>query len=387
MSKYEDLSALMLRFVEKGPAGCACALAKDGKILYEGYFGKADLENSIPVTADTIFRLWSMTKVIICTAAMMEFEKGHFLLQEPLYEYFPEYRNPKVVKHLPNGGITFEEARNPLLIKHAFSMSVGLPYPNGDDPTSLAMRKARENLTKQHGKYTLRQDIKAIAEAPIAFEPGTHFLYGFGHELVAGMVEVSSGKSIGQYLKEEIYDPLEMTSTAYRHFGDTRKRMSVAYRRDDAGKLTPAESSMDAWHEEDAIYEGGGAGLFSTVRDYLTFSQMLANGGVYKGRRIIGRKTIDLMRRNQLTEEALRDFQYTYTAGYGYGLGVRTMMDPAAGSSNSSVGEFGWTGMAGTYTAIDPLEHFSIVYMHQMMPNMEEYHHHRIRAVAYGCLE
>ena len=138
--------------------------------------------------------------------------------------------------------------------------------------------------------------------------------------------------------------------------------------------------------QEDAVYEGGGAGLFSTVPDYLAFTQMLAAGGTYRGHHYIGRKTIDLMRQNQLNETQLKDFRNSYLAGYGYGLGVRTMMDPAAGYSPTSIGEFGWTGMAGTYTSIDPSEGFSVVYMHQLDPNMEEEHHHRIRSVAYGLL-
>ncbi|MNJ66058.1 hypothetical protein D3C77_621030 [compost metagenome] len=113
---------------------------------------------------------------------------------------------------------------------------------------------------------------------------------------------------------------------------------------------------------------------------------MLANGGIWKGEQIIGRKTIDLMRSNHLNDRQLADFKNSYNAGYGYGLGVRTMMDPAAGHSNSSIGEFGWTGAAGTWASIDPSEGFSVVYMHQLLPNMEEYHHLRVRAAAYGCL-
>ena len=127
--------------------------------------------------------------------------------------------------------------------------------------------------------------------------------------------------------------------------------------------------------------------LFSTVRDYLTFTQMLANGGKHNGQQIIGRKTIDLMRQNQLCPSALEDFTNSYNAGYGYGLGVRTMMDLASGNCNTSVGEFGWTGMMGTWTAIDPSEGVSAVYMHNMLPNMEEYHHLRVRAAAFGLVE
>ena len=158
------------------------------------------------------------------------------------------------------------------------------------------------------------------------------------------------------------------------------------YRPEEDGSFTPIKGMQDDNHEPDAVYEGGGAGLFSTVRDYLKFTQMLANGGVYEGRQIIGRKTIDLMRRNMLNDAQMKDFADSYNEGYGYGLGVRTMVEPA-GIANLSAGEFGWTGAAGTWTSIDPSEGVSVVYMHQTMPNNEQYHHHRVRAVAYGCIK
>ena len=149
--------------------------------------------------------------------------------------------------------------------------------------------------------------------------------------------------------------------------------MATMYRRLEEGTLTKTIGLRDEYHKPDAILESGGAGLYSSIRDYLRFTQMLANDGQLDGVKIIGRKTIDLMRRNQLNDTQLKDFTNSYLAGYGYGLGVRTMMDPAAGNYNGSIGEFGWTGYAGTWTAIDPSEGFSVVYMHQLEPNMEEY--------------
>jgi CubicO group peptidase (beta-lactamase class C family) len=387
MADYSHLSALLRQFGEKELSGCACALAKDGKTLYEGYYGYADKEAGTPVNESTVYRLYSMTKVVVCTAALIQFERGKFLLNDPLYEYFPEYRKLMVAKGSTQSWPALEEAKNPMLVKHAFTMAVGLPYSHGDSPSAIAIRRIHKDLEEQYGKYDLKTDIKALAKVPLAFEPGTHFLYGFGHDLVAGLVEVTSGKTIGQFLKDEIFDPLDMKDCGYRYFGDIRSRMAAMYRRGDDGTLTRIDGLMDNNHEPDAIYEAGGAGLFSTLGDYLKFSQMMANGGTYKGRRIIGRKTIDLMRRNHLNAEQLKDFTNSYQAGYGYGLGVRTMMDPAAGGSNSSIGEFGWTGLAGTWVAIDPAEGFSAVYMHQMIPNMEEYYHHRVRAAAYGSIE
>ncbi len=387
MARFEDLSALLQRFVKEGPAGCGCAVAKDGKTLYEGYFGYADLESKRPVAEDTVYRLFSMTKVIICTAAMMLFERGKFLLNEPLYEYFPEYRDTQVVETGPSGMVYTRRAKNPMLVKHAFSMAVGMPYSYGDSPTVREMAGVKDELQKKHGKYDIVTEVKAMGNVPIAFDPGTHWLYGYGHDIVAALIQVVSGKTVGQFLQDEIFEPLGMKDTGYRFRDDIETRLVSHYKRDENGNMKKIPGFLDEFHQPDSIYESGGAGLYSTVNDYLKFSQMLANGGIYNGTRIIGRKTIDLMRSNQLNAEQLKDFNNSYLAGYGYGLGVRTLMSNAEGHSNGSAGEFGWTGALGTYVSIDPSEGLSMVYMHQMDPNMEEYHHLRVRAVVNGCLE
>lgn len=387
MARFNDLSALLERFAKNGPAGCGCAVAKDGKTLYEGYYGYADLEEKRPVTEDTIYRLWSMTKVVICTAALMLFERGKFLLNEPIYEYFPEYRDTQVFVTDHNGSVHSRRAKNPMLIKHAFTMSVGMPYPGGNSPTAGEMTRVKEELSKKYGKYDIVTEVKAMGGIPVAFDPGTHWLYGYGHDIVAGLIQVISGKTVGQFLQDELFGPLGMKDTGYRYHDGIENRMASFYKRDENGGMKSVPGMFDEFHQPDALYESGGAGLYSTVNDYLRFSQMLANGGIHNGEKIIGRKTIDLMRANQLNGDQMRDFSNSYLAGYGYGLGVRTLMSTAEGHSNGSIGEFGWTGMMGTYVSIDPQEGSSIVYMHQMDPNMEEYHHLRVRAVVNGCLD
>jgi len=387
MSGKKVMDKLLQGFVDSYPAGCGCIVTKDGEPIYEGYFGVADPDTGRPVDENTVFRLFSSTKVIICTAAMKLFEEGKFLLNEPIYYYFPEWRDTKVVKYKPDGTFTIEPISRPIEIRHCFTMSMGIGY-GGNDETHRVANEVRRNLRERVGDYTLREDIREMAAVPVAFEPGEHFLYGFGHELVAGLIEVVSGMTVGEYLKKNIFEPLGMKDTGYRYFGDIRERMISICTRDESGNIKKMEggSFWDRNHEPTAKYEAGGAGLFSTVRDYSEFVAMMANGGTYKGERIIGRKTIDLMRRNQLIQTQLREFQGTYNAGYGYGLGVRTLMDPAAAGSNGTIGEFGWTGMLGTYCNIDPDENFSVTYMHQMMPNREEYFHLRVRAAAYGLL-
>lgn len=390
MSRFDDLSKLLSGFVTGGLPGCACALAKDGEILWEGYFGYADLERKIPMNETSVFRLASMTKVIICTAALILYERGQFLLSDPVYEYIPEYKETCVYVKDKRGNIQIEKTKKPILIKHLFTMTMGLPYahPFRESPTAIEMKKVREELIRNYGKYDIVTEAKAMAKVPLEFEPGTRWLYGYGHDVVAALIQIISGKKVSEFLKEEIFEPLGMNDTGYRYFGDIEERMVTCYKRNEDGTLEKTRGIFDEFHQPDSLYEGGGAGLFSTVRDYIKFSQMLANGGVYKGKRIIGRKTIDLMRTNQLNKKQLSDFNKNnvYLAGYGYGLGVRTLMSTAEGNFNSSIGEFGWTGALGTYVSIDPSEGFSLVYMHQMIPNMEQYYHLRVRTVAYGCL-
>lgn len=306
-------------------------------------------------------------------------------MQDPIYEYFPEWKDTMVAEQNEDGTYNIRPAKRPIQVRDCFTMAMGIGY-GGDDYTHKMAMKVRQELAQEVGDFTLRQDIRAMSKVPIKFDPGTRWLYGFGHELVAGLIEVVSGKTVGEFLKEEIFEPLGMTSTGYRYFDDLRERMVTPYTRKEDGSLEPIKAFMDERHEPNAKYEAGGAGLFSSVRDYLIFSQMLACGGEYKGVKLMGRKTIDLMRMNQLNEQQMKDFNFSYVDGYGYGLGVRTMLNPAR-TSNTSVGEFGWTGAFGTYVAIDPSERASVVYMHNLMPNMEEYTHHRVRNIAFGALK
>jgi len=380
----------MERFVKNGPAGCALAFAQGGETLYEGYFGYADVENKKPVDADTLFRLFSMTKLLTCTSGLIQFERGELLMNDPISEYLPEYKHMQIWKKLEDGTYELREAKQPILVRHAFNMAVG-QNAQGDNPGARAREKVMAELQAEHpdGKWTHMEQIRKLASVPMLWEPGTRWQYGPGHELVNALVEVTSGMSLGEFMKKEIFEPLGMDSAAYRFRNDwDREHLSRVYKRCEDGSLERVDTErFDRNHQEDAVYEAGGTGVFSNLTDYLRFSQMLANGGIIGDTRILGRKTIDMMRSNMLNEAQLKDFRNSYLAGYGYGYGVRTMMDIGLGGSNGSVGDFGWTGAAGTWVTIDPSEKFSAVYMHQMFPNMEEYHHLRVRAAVNACLK
>jgi CubicO group peptidase (beta-lactamase class C family) len=385
MDKFANLNSLLNSFVKKGPAGCSCLVSRRGETLYEGYFGYADLENKIHISSDTIYRIYSMSKVVTCTAALMLYERGLFLLNDPLEEYLPEFKNPMVYRQAPDGTVFTSPSSKSIRIKDLFTMSSGLPYGGSDNETAKHISRVMKELSSDGGKFDVRTLSKAIAEIPLAFDPGTHWMYGLSHDLLGALIQVLSGKTFGKFLQDEIFDPLGMKDTFFRIPEDKKHRLCSLYNRSEEGTLTKNEN-MDEHIQPDAVYESGGAGLLSTLGDYSRFAGLLSRGGESDGLRLLSAKTINLMSTNHLSSEQLPDFNWPFHAGYGYGLGVRVMIDPPAGGSNGSLDEFGWCGLAGTWVLIDPKEELSAVYMQQMFPNFEAYHQPRLRAVIYGAL-
>jgi CubicO group peptidase (beta-lactamase class C family) len=393
MGKFSDMDKLLKKFADNTLPGCACVIMKNGETIYEGYAGYADIDKKVPVGEHSIFRQASTTKLFTYAICMMLFEQGEFLLNEPLYEYLPEWRNTTKFVTLPNGEVVVEPVKNPITIRDALTMSCGLPYcmaplrRKSTNPTLNAMSEAMEPLTANGRIPTLREESKAISQVPIMFEPGTHWQYGFGSEIVGCLVEAITGKSVRQNMREKIIWPLGMKDTETLLDAEMAKRLVGNYRCTPDGKLEKMPPEMDATIMEGGVPDFARAALNTSAKDFAIFMSMLANGGMYNGERYLGRKTIDLMRTNHLNDDQLKDFTNSYLAGYGYGLGVRTLMSKAAAGSNGSLGAFGWTGGAGTWCEIDPSEGVSIVYMHNQSPNEEEYHHLRVRNVAYGCID
>ncbi|WP_370875952.1 serine hydrolase domain-containing protein [Evansella vedderi] len=386
MEGLHKLRPLLRSFVEKGPAGCSLSVTYHGEKVFEDYVGFADLETGKEIDADTIYRIYSMTKVVTCAAALKLYERGLFLLNDPLEEYLPEFKNSTVFHKNANGEIYTSPAIRPILVKDLFTMTSGLTYPGNGDETEREVQKAMDSLRKkeeQGEKFTVRDLSKKLASIPLVFDPGSQWRYSLSHDVLGAFIEVVSGKVFSGFLKEEIFEPLGMQDTFFQIPEEKKHRLCTLYDRDEKGNLKK-NTVMDSRFQPS--FESGGAGLLSTLGDYSRFAQMLANGGQLDGVQILGRKTVELMSTNHLQSEQLSYYKWPYLAGYGYGLGVRTMMNPALGGSNSSIGEFGWSGLAGTWTLMDPKEKLSAVYMQQMMPNFEAYHQPRLRNVIYGAL-
>ncbi|OCT13530.1 serine hydrolase [Paenibacillus pectinilyticus] len=379
----ERLTPLLKSVMEKGPAGCACTVVRRGEVVYQETLGYADLEKKKEITPNTIYRIYSMTKVITCAAALMLFEKGLFLLNDPLEEYLTEFKNTQVYRYNEYGTQSLSPAVGPIRIKDLFTMTSGLTYGGDGTETERQTRVIMESAAATVDMQTLS---KALAEVPLAFDPGTHWKYGTSHDVLAALIEVLSGQTLGEFLQKEIFAPLGMIDTSFRIAEDKRERLCTMYDRAEDGTLTP-NTRMDARYQPESLHESGGAGLLSTIGDYSRFAQVLAKGGELDGVRILSQKTVHLMATNYLNPQQINDFNWPQMSGYGYGLGVRVMIDPAAGGINGSIGEFGWAGLAGSYLLIDPKEELSVVYMQQLLPSLEPFIHPRLRAAIYGALD
>ena len=360
--------------------GAECAVYYRNKPVFRYSAGYADIKSKKPITADNLYNLYSTSKVITCTAALQLFEKGKFLMTDPISEYLPEFNEMYIQKKIENGENELVKAENSIKIQDLFTMSAGLTY-NINSVSIQAVKETTQN------KCPTRDIVKAIANDPLMFEPGTHWNYSLCHDVLGGLVEVISGKKFSEYLVENIFKPLEMKDTGFYLTDEKKQRMATQYRFDEIPN-SATEVSLTNDYKFGSEYESGGAGLISSVDDYIKFANALCNKGkAQNGEKILSRHTIDLMRTNHLDETLLKDFNWIQMSGYGYGLGVRTMIDKAKGGSLSPVGEFGWGGAAGTYVMIDPDNGVAVFYAQHMLNSQEPYVHPRIRNIVYDCLD
>ena len=370
------------RFLESlsdvGIAGAELSIYLKGNEVFRHRTGFADLESQTPIKEDTLYAIWSMTKVIACTAALRLFEEGRFLLTDSLYEYLPEFKDMTYRKTRANGAVDIVACTRPIRILDLFTMSSGLTYNFSDELINAA------KTAKNTG---LLEFISALSKEPLYFEPGTRWHYGLSHDVLGALIEVLSGKTFGEYLHENIFEPLGMDDTFFGLFTPDEKkgRIASAYGFDESTRKHKKVDQIPM--PGDWRFESGGGGLISGVDDYAKFANALCAGGTASnGYRLLGKATVDLMRTNHLDNTRMCDYNWEHHSGYGYGLGVRTMVDRAAGGSNSSTGEFGWSGMMGTYVLMDPSADLTYVYAQQLVPSKEEYVAPRLRNVIYGCL-
>ena len=379
---FDDLKAYQDSLQKYGIGGNDLAVYVNFKPVYRYMTGWQNMEERRQITKDTVYKMYSMTKPVAVTAAMQLYECGLFQLEDELSRYLPEFTNMQVYEKSPAGTTRIVPAKEPIRIRHLFEMTAGFDYSKDSEEMKQWISQANSN-------HTLADFTKLLARLPLQFEPGTHWLYGTSHDVLARFVEVLTGMTIGEYMKKYIFDPIGMTSATFHMTAEQERNLCVHYKLGANGNLERETNYVSMYCGP--RMEGGGAGLVMTVDDYAKFTAMLTNRGVVEnGERILAGATVDLIRTNRLTAGLLEDYVNVFPscAGYGYGLGVRTLIDRAQNGALSPLGEFGWSGALGTYMAADPTN--KVAFVHAMQATKDE-NRPRIRKaiqnLVYAALE
>lgn len=385
----------MDRIVQKyNTPGVDCIVYKEHEIVFRYFAGMSDIEKNKKMNGNELYLIFSMTKMITCTAALQLFEQGKYLMNDPVSKYLPEFKEMKIsadglnaenATQITTGNIMGEctqynqdgYAKNQITIKDLFTMSAGLDYALSDDAITYALTE---------GKTSTRELVGAMAEKILGFEPGTRFRYSLCHDVLGALIEVWSGQKLGEYMKEHIFEPLNMNNTFFGIPGDETRFAKMAARYTYDENREPKRLPLECVYNLSKEYESGGAGLTSCTEDYALFLDALSCGGIGKnGKRILTPETVELMGTNQLKGRQLDDF-YQLRPGYGYGLGVRTHVDKAQSGSLSPIGEFGWDGAAGAFSLVDTQNKLSLTYF-QHIHGWDIRIQSEIRNALYRCID
>lgn len=360
-ARLEALHATTRRFVEEGRhAGLITLIARDGKIADVQTYGYRDVEKKLPMERDTICRVYSMSKIITCAATLMLLEDGRYNLDDPVAKYLPELKDMKVWTGGTADAPKTEALKRSITIKHLLTHTSGLIYDfAGNDELTKLWRAA--DLWNGPG---LDGFMAKLAKLPLKHQPGDAYTYGVNQDVQGALIERVSGKRFGAFLQERMFGPLGMEDTAFDVPEAKMSRLAKTYKLED-GKFIEDRPIIDTWPEEGRGIEAGGAGIFSTADDFARFAQMLCNGGTLDGKRILGRKTVELMTANHLV--TLPNSQAA-ARQKGFGLGVEVTTDLGQLSMPSSIGQFGWYGAATTYCQIDPGERIVAIALAQHFP-------------------
>jgi CubicO group peptidase (beta-lactamase class C family) len=371
-------------YVDDGKyVGTMTLVSRKGQVAYLDSLGFMDRENKRPMQEDTIFRIYSMSKAITSIAIMQLYEKSKFRLDDPVYWYIPSWKNLRVYQSgvYPNFLTSRPERHMTIrdLLTHMSGLTYDFMYKSNVD---AAYRK-----TKVQQAETLEEFIEILSTLPLEFSPGNKWNYSVSTDVLGYLVEVISGMKLEEYFKTNIFEPLNMEDTSFSCPQEKVDRLASLYEHVPNGEPRLLEIPF-----LNTKMASGGGGLFSTMADYHNFCSMLLNQGEFNGKRLIGRKTLELMTVNHLpnnqdlTEMSESAFSETPYAGVGFGLGFSVMLDPAKSQTTSDIGEYGWGGAASTVFMINPKEDMFIIFLTQLLPSSTYQVRRELRSLVYSSL-
>jgi CubicO group peptidase (beta-lactamase class C family) len=376
--RLQRMSDAFRRDIDKGTIpGVTIMVARRGQIGWFDALGRQNPTGAAAMAHDTLFRIFSMTKPIVSIGIMTLLEEGHLLLTDPIAKYIPEFSNQKVgVEN--NGKLDLVPPVRPITIQDLLRHTSGITYEHtGNGPVHQMYQQSRVRSRK----ISNAEHAALVAGMPLICQPGTEWNYSRSTDILGRLIEVVSGETLGVFLTERILAPLRMTETAFHTGEENAQRLAEPFPVDPwSGEKVQLFNML-----EKPVMESGGGGLVSTTMDYARFCQMLLNGGTLDGTGIIGRKTLELMASDHLGPTVgLQSSLMPPGHGFGLGFAVRTHqgMAPFAGS----VGQFFWSGIAGTFFWIDPKEELFAVFMSQG-PGQREYFRTLVRSLVYAAVE
>lgn len=349
----EKVDGIMSNLVERGHlAGGVVMINRRGRTIHFEAYGQSDLASKAPMRTDTLFRIYSMTKAVTSAAALMLVEEGRLDLDAPVADYFPAFADQKVLGKTANDG----KPERPVLVRDLMRHTSGIGYgwpEKGKMYKLLDWGQSTESL------------VSRAARMPLAFEPGSDWLYGVNTDLVGALIERQSGQTLRSFLRQRIFKPLGMTDTDFA--GVSPNRMATLYKLKD-GTLTPDKDPKKLFFKV-PVFQSGGGGLVSSARDYMRFLQMIAHDGRVGDVQLLKPETVRLMIRNDLPEAAMPvAFGAQERHGLGFGLGFNVKVAAADWDPAAPVGEVGWGGMASTHYWIHPAKELVVITLEQVVP-------------------
>lgn len=382
--RLQRLSTVFQAYADdKKMAGSVILIARHGKIAYFNAFGKKDIESGAAMQNDAIFRIASQSKALVSTAIMMLQEEGKLLITDPVSKYLPEFKETTVAEPKEGGGYNIVKAKRAITIRDLLTHTAGIGYGGG-----VAADKWKE--ADIQGWYFAHRDepiaatIARLAALPMDAHPGEKYVYGYNTDILGVVVEKASGKPLDEFLTTRIFAPLGMKDTYFYLPDNKTARLATVYsafadkpleRAPDAGTM----ASQGAYVKGPRKSFSGGAGLLSTATDYAKFLQMFLNGGTANGKRILSRKTVELMTVSHTNK-------INFRAGEGFGLGFSVCQDLGERGTPGSIGEYGWGGAYGSTYWVDPKEDMVVVYFKQLIPSNGLDDQAKLRALIYQAI-
>jgi len=396
-ARLRNVKASLQAEVDKGNIpGAVVMINRKGKLVYSEVVGYQDKSTNKPMSKDSIFRIYSMTKPLASVAAMILVEEGKLQLADPISKFMPEFANMQVSVGSKDSGGNMEynlvPAAKPITIQDLLRHTSGIGYPEITSNPNIKKAYTDAGLYVAGGtdydqrRVTPQEMISGIAKAPLSTQPGTNWEYGMSVDLLGRVVEVASGKRLGDFLQERLFAPLQMKDTAFSIVADKKSRIAEPLATDPFAK-TPIKL-LDVTIKPNN--DSGGAGAAGTAGDYMNFASMMLNGGELNGQRILSPMTVNLMASDMLgnrTTVPLSPGQLLMGVdGYTFGLGFMVRQGQGLASVDGSPGEYMWAGAAGTFFWIDPKEQLAVVVMSQVPGPIRPYYRRMIKQLVSSAV-